>query len=303
MKPRVPRYFTHYWTNRTWERNRLANTSLEHTAGNLFRQADVRVGDYVYIVTVIQGRLFVLGKLRVGKVGNQDEAAIELGEEPSQLWNASDHIVASASTPSNYDRYLSLREARRLRFMTAAGPRPLAFKSRAQIDQQTLRGVRQLNRESALILDHVVGELLAAQPGCLPEEYYLEGATKSITINAYERDRRARARCLEHYGYDCSVCGFNFANVYGDIGNGYINVHHIKPLSEIGEEYELDPIGDLRPVCPNCHAMIHTKAPPYSIEEVAEYYGPAQGSSAQPDHLLRSLGSRPSIGSAYRSQL
>ena len=45
-------------------------------------------------------------------------------------------------------------------------------------------------------------------------------------------------------------------------------MHHLKQLSDIGDEYELDPIKDLRPVCPNCHAMIHRQKSALSIEDI-----------------------------------
>jgi 5-methylcytosine-specific restriction protein A len=45
-------------------------------------------------------------------------------------------------------------------------------------------------------------------------------------------------------------------------------LHYLTSLSDIGEKYRVDPINDLRPVCPNCHAIIHAKNPPYSIDEV-----------------------------------
>jgi 5-methylcytosine-specific restriction protein A len=80
---------------------------------------------------------------------------------------------------------------------------------------------------------------------------YNEGAKKQITVNAYERSPAARAICIQHYGLNCSVCGFNFEETYGEIGIGFIHVHHLKPLSEIGKDYKLNPITDLRPVCPN----------------------------------------------------
>lgn len=86
---------------------------------------------------------------------------------------------------------------------------------------------------------------------------YLEGAVSQIVVNAYERNAAARRKCIEHYGARCCVCDFEFEEVYGELGEGFIHVHHLTPLSEIGEEYELDPIRDLRPICPNCHAMIH----------------------------------------------
>ena len=57
-------------------------------------------------------------------------------------------------------------------------------------------------------------------------------------------------------------------NVYGDMGDGFIHVHHLKDLATIGEEYEVDPIEDLRPVCPNCHAMLHRTVPAMSIEDL-----------------------------------
>lgn len=58
--------------------------------------------------------------------------------------------------------------------------------------------------------------------------------------------------------------------VYGEIGRGFIHVHHKVPLSSIGKEYELDPIKDLVPVCPNCHAMLHRKEPPYDVNDLKE---------------------------------
>jgi len=107
----------------------------------------------------------------------------------------------------------------------------------------------------------------------LPEELdqpsrYSEGARKEITVNAYERNAKARQACIDHYGHQCIVCGFSFEEVYGKIGEGYIHVHHIRPLAEIGSEYEVDPIADLRPVCPNCHAMIHKRSVPFDTEEI-----------------------------------
>ena len=95
-----------------------------------------------------------------------------------------------------------------------------------------------------------------------------EGIKKKIIVNAYERNIEARKRCIEHYGPICCVCGFDSAKVYGDYFKGKIHVHHIKPLSEIGEEYQVNPIEDLRPICPNCHMIIHSNKEPYSIEQL-----------------------------------
>jgi predicted HNH restriction endonuclease len=102
------------------------------------------------------------------------------------------------------------------------------------------------------------------------ERALLEGKVHRIEVNAYERNPEARRKCLEHYGTSCSVCGFNFEKVYGEIGARFIHVHHLKLLSGIATSYQVDPIRDLRPVCPNCHAMIHIRQgkPPLSIAEI-----------------------------------
>ncbi len=72
--------------------------------------------------------------------------------------------------------------------------------------------------------------------------------------------------CIKHYGAVCIVCDFSFEQVYGDLGAGFIHVHHLTPLSDIGREYQVNPIKDLRPVCPNCHAMLHREKETLSIE-------------------------------------
>ena len=96
----------------------------------------------------------------------------------------------------------------------------------------------------------------------------MEGAAYSVVSTKYERNTEARNACLAHYGLNCCVCNFSFAKTYGDAAPRYIHVHHLKPIATIGESYEINPIKDLRPVCANCHAVIHLRQPPHSIEEM-----------------------------------
>lgn len=119
-----------------------------------------------------------------------------------------------------------------------------------------------------------------AETGLTGEDFFLEesskkfqtllfeGAKKSVVVNSYERNPIARQRCIAHWQAQCSVCSFNFESTYGLIGKGFIHVHHLTPISQIGAEYEIEPVKDLRPVCPNCHAMLHKKEPPSSIDEL-----------------------------------
>lgn len=101
-----------------------------------------------------------------------------------------------------------------------------------------------------------------------PNEVFKEGASKTVTVNQYERSAEARSKCLSYHGYKCAVCSFDFEETYGEMGKNYIHVHHIVPISKVGEEYDLNPVIDLIPVCPNCHAMIHITRPPLSIKQL-----------------------------------
>jgi len=105
------------------------------------------------------------------------------------------------------------------------------------------------------------------EPNPFPDEIqqeatYVEGAAVQVTVNRYERDRKARQAALDWHGYQCKVCGLDMTKVYGEIAKGFIHVHHLIPLSEIKENYQVDPKTDLIPVCPNCHAMLHRQDPP-----------------------------------------
>ncbi len=131
----------------------------------------------------------------------------------------------------------------------------------------------------------------------LPEEIsptaaitFVEGAFRQVMVNAYERNHEARRLCIEHYGTNCCICGFDFGAMYGEMFDGFIHVHHIRPLSEIAGEYVVNPVEDLRPVCPNCHAVLHRRTPPYGIEEVKGFL--------QPDHPTKAeaLAAQPPAG-------
>ena len=95
-------------------------------------------------------------------------------------------------------------------------------------------------------------------PTQIPENALIsEGAEKRIRVNVFERDPKLREQCVQHWGYKCIVCDFDFSAVYGEIGRGFIHVHHVVPLAKIRGAHQVDPVKDLIPVCPNCHAMLH----------------------------------------------
>jgi hypothetical protein len=196
------------------------------------------------------------------------------------------------------DRYYrgELRDVKRVdevdksALLAEATHRPATWREVDKIDYPDFRsvfyiaGLKQVPRPAGVAEDsapqrpHYVEELILqgqAEPVPLAEELpssgnLVEGAACKVTINAYERSPIARRHCIDHYGPTCVVCGFNFGVVYGPLAEGFIHVHHVTPLSEIGEEYEVNPVADLRPVCPNCHAVIHLGGECRSIEEVRQ---------------------------------
>ncbi|KHL95955.1 restriction endonuclease [Paenibacillus sp. IHB B 3415] len=97
-----------------------------------------------------------------------------------------------------------------------------------------------------------------------------EGAVTRIEVNKYERNLINRQTCLLIHGTNCKICGFDFEARFGEIGKGYIHVHHLTPVSSIGPDYIISPADDLLPVCPNCHAMLHKRNPPFTIQEIRE---------------------------------
>ena len=97
---------------------------------------------------------------------------------------------------------------------------------------------------------------------------FMEGGVKKIEVNRYERNPVNRELCLSSNGYRCKVCNFDFQETYGELGRHFIHVHHIVPISEKETAYIIDPINDLIPVCPNCHAMLHQTTPPLVPEEL-----------------------------------
>ncbi|CAH0248957.1 hypothetical protein SRABI80_02938 [Peribacillus frigoritolerans] len=91
------------------------------------------------------------------------------------------------------------------------------------------------------------------------ESYYKDGSVKQYYGKRYERNPENRKKAIEIHGLSCVACGFNYEEVYGERGKDFIEVHHVKPLSTIGDEVVIDPKNDLVPVCSNCHRMIHRR--------------------------------------------
>ena len=75
----------------------------------------------------------------------------------------------------------------------------------------------------------------------------------------YERKPKLRQQAILIHGTTCFGCGFNFKKFYGDYAEGFIHIHHVKPVSEFAGPMVVDPETDLVPLCANCHSVVHRK--------------------------------------------
>lgn len=99
----------------------------------------------------------------------------------------------------------------------------------------------------------------------LPTE---EGELREVIQSEYERNSAIRALCIRAHGNRCLVCGVSFAEAYGSAAAGIIHVHHLEPLGMVRQSHIVNPLKDMIPVCPNCHAVIHRRTPPFTPDEV-----------------------------------
>lgn len=96
----------------------------------------------------------------------------------------------------------------------------------------------------------------------------MEGAILLSTVHRRERNPRNRLLCIRLHGEKCSGCRLEPKSVYGEAG-GILEVHHLEPLSLLGEPRRYNPATDLVPLCPNCHRAVHTRKPaPLSLSEL-----------------------------------
>jgi hypothetical protein len=150
------RYFTQYWTNETWRREATRGDLLEHTAGNQFRKKGVHEDDEIYIITVLDGKMMLGGKIFVEKIVGQREAAKIFGVEPRDLWEAKEHIIGGDEYTYDFtpDKEVPWEIAKIVTVINSDGERGLKRTPDGRgIDPQTIRGVCEINERSARRFD------------------------------------------------------------------------------------------------------------------------------------------------------
>lgn len=118
--------------------------------------------------------------------------------------------------------------------------------------------LRQLTREQPVVV--------------LDERTVTEGEMRFRTAEYRTRSRELRKAALDYYAANgrliCEVCEFDFASAYPSVGEGYIQLHHLRPVAFLeGEPLRMeDAIANVRLLCANCHQMVHREHPPIPID-------------------------------------
>lgn len=202
--------------------------------------------------------LFLVGKAGRGLIGHGVTASPPYRPASEEKAGVSGTVI-----DVDFDALLPLGDQIPLDVLTARAPMAGWNTVKAagrRIPEEEERAVRAIWAEH--LPADVIDPILPV-PGTAPQD-----ALTRVGMNRYERSPQARRICLAHHGTSCAACGFSFEAVYGPEGEGFIHVHHLTPVSQLGPGYELDPIGDLVPLCPNCHYMAHRRPVPYTPAEL-----------------------------------
>jgi len=100
-----------------------------------------------------------------------------------------------------------------------------------------------------------------------------EGQAVEVLSKRYERNPINRLQSIQYHGFLCWVCDSDLSVIYPGIGEEFIEVHHIIPVSEMGPGYRVDPVTEMVPLCPNCHGIVHRESPPVHPEKLRSIMG------------------------------
>ena len=152
-------YWTHYWTNNTVEMESAliadgASDLVAHTAGEQFVQRGVSPGDVVYLVSRIAFKMHLLGRLVVDRVVDQSAANAHFRHG---VWPATDHLLARPPfSKFRTDVVVPDDRLKEVEFLNKKGTVGLAFNKQGQVDQQTLRTLREVTAATAGLFDSLL---------------------------------------------------------------------------------------------------------------------------------------------------
>ncbi len=212
-----------YWTKETAIRNTDDSDGvvrLEHSASEQYGK--LTKGDRLYIATIIDGRLFLLGAFTIKRLGDQKVADAFFA--PHQAWQASVHAFAVPATAS----VLHLRDisdiAKTIRF--DAKKQTIAMHGDV-VAQQALRTIRALTAASAALLESRLESVPSGDRVSTPDAKNDEAVYERVLRRKRAAQVEFRKNVLLAYGNKCAISGFTTQQA--------LEAAHIRPHSEDGD--------------------------------------------------------------------
>ncbi len=128
-------------------------------------------------------------------------------------------------------------------------------------------GQTKLKRFELLVHYNQIPKEIFDREKLLEKNYdeFLEGFKTEIVRETNYRNRELIYKAKLELGTTCFICSFNFEEKYGLHGKGFVEMHHLIPISE-GKR--ISKIKDLVPVCSNCHRMLHKGNITFNIDDI-----------------------------------
>ena len=238
-----------------------------YIVGDVFRIRGVSAGDKNVMESPMKnGRLILGGKMIVKGIVDRDRSD---QHRSCQNQRPEQHLIGikEKCTPLRLNRQIPPSLTRKLRFVSEIGTSvSLRFTTPGELDNESIRSIRELTKKSAYFLDHIIEYSDSVSNSKEITRDYIEddldgGSQKLRAHIDRERDADLLKEMKELWsGIDpllrCDVCGFSFVERYGILATGYIEAHDTMPLDSLQPGKKIR-TNDLVKVCSNCHRMLH----------------------------------------------
>lgn len=265
----MTRHFLRYWISHDGDWSVLEQPDMRYSASNQYDR--VELGDVIWAVirNPSDHHLILVGRMTIDWIGSKLEASMRLGMNLEDMWDADTY--ATTDNPEPYDHIDINEYASELRFISSTNDRLNMVNG--LVSPQQLQAMRELTPQSVLLMQDIWYDVnqTTAPAGSTT---FPEGQSKLRVHVQRERNQAlvstAKRRFKEAHGHlFCEVCGFDFSDTYGELGDDFIEAHHRVPLSESYDLVETS-VDDLAMVCANCHRMLHRTKPWLTVEQLRQ---------------------------------
>jgi len=261
----MTRHFLRYWIREKGDWGILDQSFMTYSTSNQYGR--VALGDIIWAVirSSSNQHLILIGRLTVDWIGTKAEATTRVRINPDDTYDA--NLYVTTDHPEPYD-YIDINDyAPALRFVSSSNERLKVVNK--LVNPQQLQTIRELHEESAMLMQDIWydvhqpnGSITTFTEGQPRLRIHIQRERNQALVTTAKQRFKA-----EHGRLFCEVCGFDFAETYGALGDSYIEAHHRIPFAELNDVVETA-VADLAMVCANCHRMLHRTKPWLTIDEL-----------------------------------